>query len=95
MLLYVPTPIANGYLASFNPPPTVYQGEYFYPCNVTAPEFGIEIAGTTFNISPADILISTPGFTFTNTTTGVEYRLIGVVDGGPEADADPIFGDVS
>jgi hypothetical protein len=92
-LLYVPTSVANGYLASFDPPPTLHQGEYFYPCNATAPEFGIKIAGTTFNISSADIILPDSGFT--NKTTGVEYCLIGVVDGGAGAAAFPIFGDVS
>lgn len=73
------------------PPPNVVQGEYFYPCNATAPAFGVKIAGTIFNISSADILI--PNTVFTE--NGVEYCLIGIIDGGAAADMAPILGDVS
>lgn len=91
-LLYVPTPVADGYLASFNPPATLYEGDYFYPCDATAPYFGITIAGTIFNISSADIILPDSGYT--NSTSGVDYCLIGVIDGGNGIDAMPIFGDV-
>jgi len=90
-LLYVPTAVAHGYLALFNPPPSIYQGEYYYPCDAEAPPFAIKIADTTFNISSADVL--SPETTYTNPTTGVQYCLIGIIDKGPSPFA--VFGAVS
>ncbi|KAK5120470.1 hypothetical protein LTR85_006125 [Meristemomyces frigidus] len=91
-LLYVPTAVASGYIASFEPPAVVYEGDYYCPCNATAPYFGIEIAGETFNISSADIILPDSGFV--SNATGIEYCLIGVLDGGSGADGLTIFGDV-
>lgn len=96
-LLYVPTAVANGFIASFNPPATLYEGYYYYPCDATAPYFGVKIAGETFNINPADLILPySPlgGNGFVNDTTGVEYCLIGVIDGGSGVETFPIFGDV-
>jgi len=44
----------------------------------------------TFNVSSADILLPDSGYK--NKTSGVEYCLIGVQDGGAGAYAQPIFG---
>lgn len=90
-LLYVPTAVAHGYLASFSPPPSLYQGGYYYPCDAEAPPFAIKIAGKTFNISSADVLSRET--THIDPTTGVQYCLIGVVDKGPLPFA--LFGGVS
>lgn len=90
-LLYVPTEVVKGYIASFKPAATLYEGSYYYPCNANAPYFGIKIAGKTFSISSADIILPDSGFV--SNTTGVEYCLIGVVDAG-EPLGFPIFGDV-
>lgn len=91
-LLYVPTAVVDGYMASFNPPATYYEGYYYYPCNATAPYFGMKIANETFTISSEDIILPDSGFV--SNTTGVEYCLVGVVDGGSGVDTFPVFGDV-
>ena len=90
-LLYVPTNIFKGYIASFtNPAATLDEGYYYYPCNKTAPYLGIQIAGTVFSINSADIILPDSGYT----SDGVDYCLIGVQDGGSGVDTFPIFGDV-
>lgn len=91
-LLYVPDKVADAYVETFDPPATLYEGDYYYPCDATAPDFGIKIAGTVFNISSADILLPDSGPT--DNSTGVEYCLIGILPGGVGDEALTIFGDV-
>lgn len=89
-LLYVPTSVVDGYLSSFHPAPVYDEGYYYYPCDATAPYFGMKIAGETFEISSEDIILPDSGFEY----DGVEYCLIGVVDGGSGEATFPVFGDV-
>lgn len=91
-LLYFPTAVYNGYIASFDPAPIIVDGYPYCPCNTTAPYLGIKIAGTVFNISSADLNLPDSGFT--SSTTAVEYCLIGVNDVGAGIETFPIFGDV-
>lgn len=91
-LLYVPTKVFNGYVASFDTPPAYYEGYPFVPCDTVPPPFGLKIAGTVFNVSAADLILPDSGYV--NATSKVEYCIIGVQDAGAGAESLPIFGDV-
>ncbi|ROV93928.1 hypothetical protein VSDG_06253 [Cytospora chrysosperma] len=76
-LLYLPTAMYEDIAALYNPP-AVYiedEGAAFAPCNATVPELGVEIGGTVFWISKADMLMQE----YVDPETG--YCMIGPQDG--------------
>jgi hypothetical protein len=76
-LLYLPTAMYEDIAALYNPP-AVYiedEGAAFAPCNATVPELGVEIGGTVFWISKADMLMQE----YVDSETG--YCMIGPQDG--------------
>lgn len=85
-LIYVPTALANTINSAFDPP-SIYSpedGVDIVLCNATAPDFGVTIGGTTFDISAEDMIIS-----FDANEPG--YCMSGVQDGGGAVN---ILGDV-
>ncbi|ROV90509.1 hypothetical protein VMCG_09823 [Cytospora schulzeri] len=77
-LLYLPTAMYNDIVGLYNPP-AIYiedEGAAFAPCNATVPELGVEIGGTVFWISEADMLMQD----YVDPETG--YCLVGPQDGG-------------
>lgn len=85
-LIYVPTAFANTINSAFNPPAkySPEDGVDIVPCNATAPDFGVTIGGTTFDISAEDMIVS-----FDSNEPG--YCMSGVQDGGGAVN---ILGDV-
>ncbi|GAB7347353.1 hypothetical protein MBLNU459_g4289t1 [Dothideomycetes sp. NU459] len=84
-LIYVPTAVANTITSAFDPPGhySPEDGVDVILCNATAPDFGVTIGGTTFDISAEDMII--PG----DFEPG--YCMSGVQDGGGAVN---ILGDV-
>ncbi|KUI55483.1 hypothetical protein VP1G_02815 [Cytospora mali] len=77
-LLYLPTAMYDDIIALYDPP-AIYiddEGAAFAPCNATVPEVGVEIGGTVFWISEADLLMQE----YVDPDTG--YCLTGPQDGG-------------
>lgn len=76
-LLYLPTALYEDIAALYDPP-AVYiedEGASFAPCNATVPEVGVQIGGTVFWISEADLLMQD----IVDPDTG--YCLLGPQDG--------------
>lgn len=58
-LTYLPTAVVKSVAALFSPQATFdsSQGVYFVTCTATAPNFGVKIGGTTFTVSPKDLIL--------------------------------------
>ncbi|KAF3763818.1 acid protease [Cryphonectria parasitica EP155] len=81
-LLYLPTELYDDIAALYDPA-VVYiddQGASFAPCDASVPYLGVQINGTVFDISEADMLMQE----YTVELSGTEYCLIGPQDGGSE-----------
>ncbi|KAJ4387873.1 hypothetical protein N0V93_008476 [Gnomoniopsis smithogilvyi] len=78
-LLYLPTELYEDISALYDPPAVYIEDEYatFAPCNASVPKLGIQINGTVFYISEADMLMQD----VVDPDTG--YCLIGPQDGAP------------
>ncbi|TID13821.1 aspartic peptidase domain-containing protein [Venturia nashicola] len=77
-LTYIPTAIMQAVAGLFSPKATYdsSQGAYLVTCTATAPSFGFKIGGTTFTLSPKDLILQSQK----DTATG--KCLLGIVDGG-------------
>lgn len=66
--------------ANFDPPATYndYFGALGVACNATAPDFGVQIGGKVFKVSPKDLIYNTPDLI--DPTTG--QCLVGVYNNG-------------
>jgi len=66
-------------MASFDPPPTYHDYTPYYPCNATAPPFGVSIGGKVFNLTNTDIIYQRGSYV---TKKGVKMCPIYVQNGG-------------
>ncbi|OQV05013.1 hypothetical protein CLAIMM_09817 [Cladophialophora immunda] len=56
-LMYVPTQDSKVINGLFDPPARVEEGLYLVNCNATAPDMGIRIGGTLFELNPVDLIL--------------------------------------
>ncbi|RSL92078.1 hypothetical protein CDV31_015322 [Fusarium ambrosium] len=76
-MIHVPPPLAEAIAAAFEPQAVyLYQwGSYFVPCDSIAPNFAVNISGTSFWVNPADLIFKDlvdpgTGYCATAITTG-------------------------
>lgn len=76
----------------------MHQGAPYVCCSIAAasvPYFGVKIAGATFKIDSADLVLPYSVYGgYVDKKTGEEYCSVGVADGGSGAESFPILGDV-
>ena len=77
-LAYLPDELADAVNALYDPPAQYLEDEggFFVDCSATAPQFGVVINGTTFNVNAADLIFQTQQ----DPNTGL--CLTGVQEGG-------------
>ncbi|PSR97771.1 aspartic peptidase domain-containing protein [Coniella lustricola] len=78
-LVYLPTDIYTDIIALYDPKPIyiLEEGASFVLCTATAPSVGVNINGTVFDISAADLIYQD----YSITLLGKDYCLVGIQDG--------------